>query len=156
MAEKGLISKTILSGFADEVRRLANVETTGTPSELLALLQNVTGGGGELISGTYTTAYALTNSAITLGINLPVYNNYVFIIYQTNATSGQTSMLNSGFIVSSNGTTSSGVLRYNKRTTSPNTLYITNFVNGTIEHRTSSTILGFVAAKHQYYYAGWN
>ena len=65
-------------------------------------------------------------------------------------------MLNSGFIVSSNGTTSSGVLRYNKRTTSPNTLYITNFVNGTIEHRTSSTILGFVAAKHQYYYAGWN
>ena len=44
MAEKGLIEKSTLQGFADEVRRLAESEQTGTPAEMLALLQTIEAG----------------------------------------------------------------------------------------------------------------
>lgn len=44
MADKGLVSKSTLQGFADEVRRLAESEQTGTPAEMLALLQAVEAG----------------------------------------------------------------------------------------------------------------
>ena len=44
MADKGLVSKSTLQGFADEVRRLAESEQTGTPAEMLAILQAVEAG----------------------------------------------------------------------------------------------------------------
>ena len=65
MADKGLVSKSTLQGFADEVRRLAESEQTGTPAEMLALLQAVEAGADiEIKTGTFTST---GNASVTLG-----------------------------------------------------------------------------------------
>jgi hypothetical protein len=82
MAEKGLISKSTMRGFADETRRLAEVTTLGTPAELLAILRGVElGSEGVAVSGTVTPVSPDLGQHFATGTPLPDYANTILLLY---------------------------------------------------------------------------
>ena len=85
MADKGLVSKSTLQGFADEVRRLAESEQTGTPAEMLALLQAVEAGGGAVVK-TGTITFTGSGKTFSLGSDI-VGPDYVFMMGNAGYTS---------------------------------------------------------------------
>lgn len=81
MADKGLVSKSTLQGFADEIRRIAESEQTGTPAEMLALLQTVeAGGGAEVVYGTVKTPSGWMEYRLECGVVFPQTKNYMLAV----------------------------------------------------------------------------
>ena len=159
MADKGLVTKSTLQGFADEIRRLAGTDQTGTPSEMLALLQDFVPTGAEVVYGTHTTSSDETT--VTLNVALPEKSNYIFLMFH-NSTSyvwnyGGTiisfAFIKEGSVVKSlTGETTS----YNRNLSSFNmntqrSFKVSNFANGTV------TALSEWPSDREYYwlYIGW-
>ena len=159
MADKGLISKSTLQGFADEVRRLAGSEQTGTPAEMLALLQAVeTGGNYEKLTGKKQLGSAMPARSIDLGVYLPVYNNYVFMIFRGASGTATDTYLGNAVTLKVDGSTTyyacgsdSTYMETNNR------LEIKDFSVGTISfYYTSNGVGGFSAGTYTWTYVGWD
>lgn len=107
MADKGLVSKSTLQGFADEVRRLAESEQTGTPAEMLALLQAVEAGGFNVQSGKVTQT-ATSSSKLSLGASLDDSGDYALLVsrhWDNSRGDIKASIIYYGYIVSVGGVT---------------------------------------------------
>lgn len=79
MADKGLVSKSTLQGFADEVRRLAESEQTGTPAEMLAILQAVEAGGFNVLTGEAINK-TVNSSVLPLGTSFDLSGDYILMV----------------------------------------------------------------------------
>ena len=157
MAERGLIERVTMQGFADEVRRLTETTDTGTPAQMLAKLQAFDGSGAEFFTASITAAS--NNNTLQTGIVFPETKNYVLITIAPRVSTA----VDAGYLYASlrryiPDIDSDTTLTYYTATGSvvysnASTLRIANYSTGAIHHSDYKFKSGI---NYLVWYMGWN